>query len=123
MPSFIFSYISICPAISIILSDKKIVNSQDNKKNLLQWLDILFKIFNKIMKTNIYSINEDDLNDQNKLFLRVFKMPIWPYSENALSSTKIWGIYIWALLHTISLFWTKNNSYNICNPIISIRLK
>ena len=113
MSTFVFSYVSICPAISIIISDKKFVNTKENRKNLFQWLDTLFKLFNNVMKTNIYVINENDLDNENEFFERIFNRSIWPYYKTSLNSPKLWGKYIWSLLHIISLFWTENDSYYI----------
>ena len=113
MSSFVFSYVSICPAISIIISDKKIVNTNENKEKLLEWLSNLFKLFNIIMKTNRYIITEDDLSNSSIFFKRSFNQQIWPYTESALKSPKLWGRYIWSLLHIISLFWTPSTSYYV----------
>lgn len=111
--SFVFSYVSICPAISIILSDKKLVNTNVNRKNLFDWLNNLFNLFNTILKTNIYIINESDLDDPHTFFKKIFNIPLWSHSNTVLKSPKLWGKYIWSLLHIISLFWTSNTSYNV----------
>lgn len=113
MSSFVFSYVSICPAISIIISDKKVVNTKENKEKLLDWLGNLFKLFNIIMKTNRYKIDENDLNNPSIFFIKIFNQQVWPYSISALKSPKLWGRYIWSLLHIISLFWTPNTSYYV----------
>lgn len=113
MSAFVFSYVSICPAISIIISDKNIVNTRENRNNLYQWLNILFKLFNNSMKTDIYKINENDLDNEKDFFIKIFKEPLWPNYTEALKSPALWGKYIWSLMHIIALLWTPNNSYNV----------
>ena len=112
---FVFKYSSLCPALSIILIDK---NIDIDKK--YDWILELCDLFNMSMNTKIYQINPDDLYTPNEWFNKIFSNNLWVYSEISSKNPKIWGPYVWALLHIISLFWTNRSNDSVVYLIKNI---
>ena len=106
---FIFKYNSICPAISIICLNKRVLNTPER----FLWLSELFNLFNRSMITDIYKINEEDLINPNQWFNTTFGHDLF-YNANEMSNNPVlWGKYIWSLLHIVSLFWTSETNSRI----------
>lgn len=102
---FEFKYNSICPAISIIILEP-------NKETFL-WLSELCNLFNITLNTDKFLINEYDLDNMNDWFNKVFGHNTWKNAKTYKNKPSLWGKYIWALLHTISTFWTKYSNKHI----------
>lgn len=115
---FIFKYNSICPAISIIMLDRDILNTP----NRLYWLSELFILFNMSMNTDKYKINEIDLliQNKNKWFKEIFGHDLFKNSNEISYKPELWGKYIWALLHIVSLFWTPETHSIIVHLIENV---
>ena len=113
---FIFKYNSICPAISIILLDRDILNTP----NRFNWLCKLFVLFNISMNTDKYKIEEIDLKNPNKLFKTTFGHDLFKKSKEISYNPVLWGKYIWALLHIVSLFWTPETNSIIINLLENV---
>lgn len=102
---FEFKYNTICPAISIIILEAD--------KETFLWISELCNVLNITLNTKKFVINEDDLNDMNRWFNKVFGHNTWQNAKTYKNKPSLWGKYIWALLHIISIFWTKYSSKHI----------
>jgi hypothetical protein len=104
--SFVFKYNSIYPALSIICLNKHVLNTPYRFK----WISELCVLFNISMDTSIYKINEIDLTDPDKWFNKIFGYNSFKNADRISNNPLLWGKYIWALLHIVSLFWTEKTN-------------
>ena len=56
------------------------------------------------MNTDKYKIDETDLRNPDKWFKTTFGHHLFKSSKEISYNPVLWGKYIWALLHIISLF-------------------
>ena len=106
---FVFKYNSICPAISILILNRSVLNTPGR----IAWLSELFNLFNKSMNTTTYKINEDDLISPHIWFNETFGHDVFFNAKEISNNPLLWGKYIWSLLHIVSLFWTPETNSSI----------